>query len=195
MSQTSNLLGEVWKEHPTYTTYKISSMGRVLGPSGKILKGSVARRYPRVTITHKGKQIYRNVHVLMGETFLGRTSEVVRHLDDNPTNNNLDNLALGTYQDNSDDAIRNGRQGIKDKCKRGHPREGNNLTNGLACRACAIARSKAKRECNEFDKVYADAVAIALLSGTWQSKGPRDMVREGRPMMKRKTDVYLESQG
>jgi hypothetical protein len=33
---------------------------------------------------------------------------LVRHLDDDPANNRIDNLAWGTHQDNSEDAARNG---------------------------------------------------------------------------------------
>lgn len=186
---------ESWEKHPTYSNYLISTKGRVIGPSGKLLKGSV-HHYPRVTITHEGKQYYRNIHVLMAETYLGRTDEVVRHLDDVKTNNNIKNLALGTHQDNSNDAIRNGKQGLKTYCKRGHLREGGNLTNDLACRACVIAKAQAHRDGTEVDTDYANQLEAELLSGTWSSKGPRDMSKEGKSRMLRKTDVYhLESHG
>lgn len=189
-----NLLDEKWEPHPVYSNYIISTTGRVISPSGKILKASVYH-YPRVTITYIGKQYYRNVHILMAETFLGRTTELVRHLDDNKTNNLLSNLAIGSAQNNSDDAIRNGRQGLKEFCVRGHLRTEVNLTNGLACRACAIARAQARRDGTEFNLQYSNAVEKELIEGTWVSKGPRNKEREGRVPMKRKTDLYLESQG
>ena len=37
-----------------------------------------------------------------------KKGEVARHLDDDPTNNHISNLAWGTAQDNSDDMVRNG---------------------------------------------------------------------------------------
>jgi 16S rRNA U516 pseudouridylate synthase RsuA-like enzyme len=37
------------------------------------------------------------------------TDQVLRHLNDNPTDNRVENLAWGTYSDNLNDAIRNGR--------------------------------------------------------------------------------------
>lgn len=66
----------------------------------------------------------RTVHSLVLEAFTGPCPEGMeaRHLDDNPTNNRLENLVWGTRSENSQDAIRNDRHfyaGLT-HCKRGH---------------------------------------------------------------------------
>lgn len=50
------------------------------------------------------------VYHLMLRTFRGVKPEglLCRHLDDDPANNRLENLAYGTWQDNADDRVRNG---------------------------------------------------------------------------------------
>lgn len=57
----------------------------------------------------KSKRQFK-VHTLVCIAFLGPrpNMQVVRHLDDNPTNNNLDNLSYGTQSDNMSDRKRNG---------------------------------------------------------------------------------------
>lgn len=52
------------------------------------------------------------VHRIVAETFLGPPpfeGAVVRHLDDNPTNNRVENLAWGSHKENAADRKRNGR--------------------------------------------------------------------------------------
>jgi hypothetical protein len=49
---------------------------------------------------------------LVADAFLpakGPTDEVLRHLNDDPADNRPCNLAWGTYSDNLNDAVRNGR--------------------------------------------------------------------------------------
>ena len=49
------------------------------------------------------------VHRLVAEAFIPNPNNytIVRHLDDDPSNNSLDNLAWGTYKDNRADCVRN----------------------------------------------------------------------------------------
>lgn len=51
------------------------------------------------------------VHRLVYETFVGEIPEgmVIRHLNDEPGDNRLSNLAIGTQKENVQDAIRNGK--------------------------------------------------------------------------------------
>lgn len=67
--------------------------------------------YLQVTLYKNGTSITRRFHKVIHEAFHGPVPEglVVRHLDDDVANNRLDNLDLGTNQDNSNDAARNGR--------------------------------------------------------------------------------------
>lgn len=59
---------------------------------------------------HGGKR-RTHIHVLVAEVFIGPKpfpKAVVRHLDNDPTNNHVSNLAWGTYKDNEDDKIAHG---------------------------------------------------------------------------------------
>ena len=64
--------------------------------------------YPRVSI-HR-RQIH--VHALVAAAFLGErpAKHVVRHLNDLKTDNRKENLAYGTFKENSEDAKKNGKR-------------------------------------------------------------------------------------
>lgn len=66
--------------------------------------------YPRFNMGLGGKKRHTKVHNLVMAVFVGPKPAklVVRHLDGNKANNRLSNLAYGTYQENSQDAIRHG---------------------------------------------------------------------------------------
>jgi hypothetical protein len=57
-----------------------------------------------------GRQHTESRHRLLGKTFLPNPANlpVVRHLDDDRSNNQLENLAWGTHADNAQDKVRNG---------------------------------------------------------------------------------------
>jgi hypothetical protein len=81
---------------------------------GKLLKPSLAVRggYPVVGVLKDGKIRVLKVHRLVLEAFVGPArpeSSVGRHLDGDPTNNRLENLAWGTMAENSQDMVRHGR--------------------------------------------------------------------------------------
>lgn len=88
------------------------------------------------------------VHVLVkithGEDL--RETHIVRHWDDNPHNNNIDNLLWGSYSDNKFDQVRNGKHPSSNKthCPRGAPLLGKNLlttkTGARRCKACEKVR-------------------------------------------------------
>lgn len=66
---------------------------------------------------------------------------LVRHLDDNPEDNRLENLAYGTPAENGADAVRHGRnvQANQTHCVNGHPFDEENTlrVNGRRkCRRC-----------------------------------------------------------
>lgn len=76
--------------------------------------------YPRFNMGIDGKKQHTKVHNLVMAVFVGPKPAglVVRHLDGNKANNRLSNLAYGTYQENSHDAIRHGtwNHGTKVPC-------------------------------------------------------------------------------
>lgn len=118
--------------------------------------------YPYVNLSRGNKaQRSRHVHRLVMDAFVGRQPEgmQVRHLDGDPTNNNLSNLAYGTRSENSLDMVRHGRHRLASQthCKRGHELIEENLISGgytssgrpkRDCKICARVRyheSKSKR--------------------------------------------------
>lgn len=66
------------------------------------------KKYKRVLLRNPDKQ--RPVHQLVLEAFVGPRPEncEVRHLDGDPSNNRLDNLAWGTKAENQADKIKHG---------------------------------------------------------------------------------------
>jgi hypothetical protein len=101
------------------------------------------------------------VHSLVILAFVGPRpdGEQVRHLNGNPADNRLTNLAYGTQSQNQQDSLRHGThaQAAKTHCPRGHSYldEGNVMhrrTGGRRCRAChaiqrqeSMARLRARR--------------------------------------------------
>lgn len=67
-----------------------------------------SKKYKRVLLRNPDKQ--HPVHQLVLEAFVGPRPEncEVRHLDGDPSNNRLDNLAWGTKAENQADKIRHG---------------------------------------------------------------------------------------
>lgn len=59
-----------------------------------------------------GKRYKIYIHRIIAELFIPNPENLpyVRHLDDNPLNNSIENLAWGTNKDNVDDKIKNGNQ-------------------------------------------------------------------------------------
>lgn len=67
--------------------------------------------YPCVNLRGGGKSKTIQVHKAVLRAFVGPRPEGMqaRHLDDNQTNNRLDNLAWGTHAENVADAVRHNR--------------------------------------------------------------------------------------
>lgn len=116
---------EQWRDIPGYEgRYQASNLGRIRSLDrrvpcahgatrlmrGRVLKpaGSKYNRHLMVVLGH-GKN-GSPVHQLVAHAFLGPRPEgqEVRHLDGNPLNNNVDNLAYGTRTENILDVMRIG---------------------------------------------------------------------------------------
>lgn len=108
----------------------------------------------RVNLSRNGRSVTKPIHVAVLESFVGPRPEGLeaRHLDDDPTNNNLSNLAWGTRLENMLDRVRNGIHSNtrKTHCPRGHEYTPENtaIVNGgrsRSCRACRRERHHEKR--------------------------------------------------
>lgn len=150
--------------------YEISDLGRVRSTphdtdmglrGGHILKPGTYRRghkhvtFTRVTDAGKERQTYQ-VHRLVVLTFTGSCPEdlQVRHLDGNPANNRLDNLALGTALENARDRDEvHGRNYHSNKthCPQKHEYTEDNIywyDGHRYCRACRI-EGRPGEECDD----------------------------------------------
>lgn len=82
------------------------------------------------------------MHRLVARAFLGPTDlPLVRHLNDDPSDNRLANLAYGTSSDNALDSVRNGTHAwaTKTHCPKGHPYD----------EANTILKAGGRRNCRE----------------------------------------------
>jgi hypothetical protein len=88
--------------------YLVDEYGNLFSPNGKQIKTSKDKDgYEKYSIRINGKKRSFTVHRLAGFQLFGlkvfRSDLEVRHLDGNPANNILENLALGTHLDNMRD--------------------------------------------------------------------------------------------
>jgi len=157
VTQPSN---ERWLPVPGYEDrYMVSDQGRVRSMDRTVLD-SLGRRRPirgqeirpgntrdmhlwvNLYADGRPKQFY--VHRLVAAAFIGDPEGlIVRHLNDVPYENHVENLSLGTASDNQRDSIRNGghESARRTHCKHGHPFDDANTiyrsgSNTRYCRAC-----------------------------------------------------------
>jgi hypothetical protein len=120
---------EIWKEIPGFEgLYEASTYGRIKSlpkewltgkgkgiikkHNGKILNQFNCKDYKRLTLyRHKSGQKSWSVHRLIALTFIPNPNNYpdVMHLDDNPSNNHVDNLRWGTEDHNMKDMLKKGR--------------------------------------------------------------------------------------
>lgn len=106
-------MDERWFPVKGFDDYWVSDMGRVWSTtSKKFMYGTPIGKcgHLDLSLKHKGVRYHRFLHRLVAEAFLPNPYNypIVRHLDDNPANNCVDNLAWGTPYDNVHDCISNG---------------------------------------------------------------------------------------
>jgi hypothetical protein len=110
--------------------------------------------YLSVTLNHGGKSKRYRIHRLVASAFIPNPDglPVVRHLNDDPLDNRISNLAWGTVSDNMRDVVRNGNHSNarKTHCVRGHALTGDNVIHrsaGRECAACAAWRNSLRYVC------------------------------------------------
>lgn len=162
---------EVWREIEGFEgIYDVSNHGRVRRHYGawnnkpyvKVLKpwpkGPKGHLAVGLALGRGRERSVRLVHRLVLAAFVGSCPDgmEVRHLDGNPGNNTVENLAYGTHSENEMDKVLHGthRNAAKTHCKHGHEFTPENTRpqfggKGRACKACAasgkLARARAKR--------------------------------------------------
>jgi hypothetical protein len=149
MGKSVPMRPETWKPIPGFSKYEASDLGRIRNLDGLVLSAGLNNRgYLKLNlIDDEGRVQTPTVHRLIMAASLGRPlspGEVVRHLNDVPTDNRQVNLAVGSQGDNERDKYANGRPKPvpprKAKtcilCKREF--EGN----GRRCHACVVDLGK-----------------------------------------------------
>lgn len=120
---------EIYKDLVGYgNRYEVSNTGKVrLKDSKKILKQYKHRGYMYVGLYYDGKVRNQRVHRLIAKTFFNDFTEqcVVMHLDNNTSNNNINNLKCGTQSDNMQQCLADGRFHYPTKKIKQYDLEGN----------------------------------------------------------------------
>jgi hypothetical protein len=105
---------EIWKDlpDPDFPGYMVSNFGRVRGRRGWILR-PLARHhgYLSVQLKANGRMKDEQIHRLVLKTFVGPYPEgmVTLHLNNDPGDNRLCNLAFGTMVQNGIQMVQDGR--------------------------------------------------------------------------------------
>ena len=97
---------------PGATRYAVDPEGRIHDTSTSQVVSTSAGRYQTVSIRlNVGITARLRVHEVVALAYLGVRPEghVVRHLNDDQSDNRPENLAYGTHGDNAADAVRNGK--------------------------------------------------------------------------------------
>ena len=109
---------EIWKDIEGFPGYQISDQGSIksyinnrhgIGKKSHFLKPTITKRGYCVVQLGRGNR--RQVHRLVAKAFIPNPDglPLVRHLDDNPSNNSVTNLAWGTQTDNMRDCVKHDR--------------------------------------------------------------------------------------
>lgn len=151
------------------------SNGRKVTVTGKSLAPWADRSgHLNVRLYSGSSRKARGVHQLVMEAFLGAAPEgyEIRHLNGDPSDNRLSNLAYGTQSENNLDRVAHGTHHNANKscCPRGHAFVRENLIeSGLRagkrqCKSCSRARARIRRHpelAGEIDRI-ADEYFAAL---------------------------------
>lgn len=101
-----------------YPQYIVTSCGRVFDAVEKreVVPYISVSGYRRVWLRRRGRKSPINIYKLVATTYLGKRpskKHVVRHLDGQSFNDHVDNLAWGTYAENSADTIKHQKERVQ----------------------------------------------------------------------------------
>lgn len=176
---------EQWRSVVSWeASYEVSDRGRVRSVDrmrsnhtgemvfrGRVRRLKNMRGYRTVRLTGpNGRDKTASVHVLVATAFIGSrpVGMEVRHLDGDPSHNDVTNLSWGTQSANNYDRVRHGRLPGRNKeaCPSGHVLAMPNLRRSAwerkgerSCLACDRAQKKSRRAAGrglQID-VYAEA--------------------------------------
>ncbi len=116
--------GVEYREVPGFPEYIVSALGVVVSlkkRSVRVIRQVSERGYMRVWLCGGGAQVRFRVHRIVLLAWVGPCppGEVARHLDGNPSNNSVENLAWGTQSENVADSVRHGTRRVHRGSKNG----------------------------------------------------------------------------
>ena len=189
---------EIWKPIPAFEgLYEASSSGRIRSldritahgttRNGRFLKG---HRHPdghlTLSLWRDGNRNRRYVHRLVLSAFAGepKPGQIARHLNDNPADNRVENLAWGTPKENSQDSVRlGGNARVRRKvCPRGHKLSDPNLVASKSeghreCLACSRVMLPVSDPCF---KKQSDLKYQEIIDGTHEAR--KNICKRGHPL-------------
>ena len=146
------MIPEEWRPVVGYEgRYEVSSWGRVKSLPRARTKGGLLtpfprgeNNYPSITLRDGSEKRSHHVHTLVMVAFVGPRPDGMecRHMNGDPADNCLDNLAWGTPVENGRDTVRHGHHAERNKthCPSGHPYDEANTyrtaTGWRKCREC-----------------------------------------------------------
>lgn len=140
---------------PGHPGYFATSRGSIFSRKpGRLFKLTPFKRGRRghlgVNLSHNGKYVLHSVHRLIAATFIGEppsARHLVMHLDDDPTNNDVTNLAYGLPSENS------AQMTSRDRQAKGERVGGAKLTTGavLSIRSRLSSGEPAREIAREFN--------------------------------------------
>lgn len=150
---------EDWRWVPGYEDlYAVSSHGRVASfhpyngdPGPRILRPGIdSGGYHSYGLARNGERKTWHGHRLVLLAFVGPLPDghETRHLDGDPTNNALSNLAYGTVSENARDRVKHGTHSMsrKARCPQGHPYDADNTDLYRGTRRCKTCQSEHSKQ-------------------------------------------------
>lgn len=107
-------MNEIWKDIKDYEgIYQVSNLGRVMRvTTGRVLKPlKHIKGYYRVDLSRNSVTSHQSIHRLVAQAFIPNPENKpqVNHIDEDKTNNSVDNLEWMTTKENNNHGTRNER--------------------------------------------------------------------------------------